>query len=44
VCPNSDGACAVIFASQQMVKKLGIKKAAWVKGVGFAAKNSFWRQ
>jgi acetyl-CoA C-acetyltransferase len=42
VCPNSDGACAVIFASQKMVKKLGVKKAAWVKGVGFAGEEQFF--
>jgi acetyl-CoA C-acetyltransferase len=34
VCPTSDGACAVIFASEKMAKKLA-GKPAWVKGVGF---------
>jgi len=33
-CPASDGACAVIFGSEDAVKRLG-KKAAWIKGVGF---------
>jgi len=41
VCPNSDGACAVIFASQKMVKKLG-RKAAWVKGVGYRGEEYFF--
>ncbi len=40
VCPNSDGACAVIFTSEEMVKKLG-RKAAWVKGVGYAGEE-YW--
>lgn len=35
VCPASDGACAVIFASGEKAKELG-KKAAWIKGVGYA--------
>lgn len=34
VCPTSDGACATIFASEEVAKKLGAK-AAWVKGIGF---------
>jgi len=34
VCPASDGACALIFASEGTAKRLG-KKAAWIKGVGF---------
>ncbi|MFH1090403.1 MAG: hypothetical protein V1742_02420 [Pseudomonadota bacterium] len=41
VCPNSDGACAVIFASEEMVRKLG-KKAAWVKGVGYRGEEQFF--
>jgi len=41
VCPNSDGACAVIFASEKMAKKLG-RKAAWVKGVGYRGEEYFF--
>lgn len=40
VCPNSDGACAVIFASEDMVKKIR-QKPAWVKGVGFSG-DEYW--
>jgi acetyl-CoA C-acetyltransferase len=40
VCPTSDGACAMIFASEKMAKKLG-KKAAWVKGVGYSGEE-YW--
>ena len=42
VCPNSDGACAVLFASEKMVKKLGLKKVAWVKGVGYRGEEYFF--
>jgi acetyl-CoA C-acetyltransferase len=41
VCPNSDGVCAVIFASDKMAKKLG-RKAAWVKGVGYRGEEYFF--
>jgi len=41
VCPNSDGACAVIFASDKMIRKLG-KKAAWVKGVGYRGEEYYF--
>lgn len=41
VCPNSDGACAVLFASEEWVKKLGIKPA-WVKGVGYRGEEQFF--
>ena len=41
VCPNSDGACAVIFASEEMVRKLG-RKAAWVKGVGYRGEEQYF--
>ena len=41
VCPNSDGACAVIFASERMAKKIG-RKAAWVKGVGYRGEEYFF--
>jgi len=41
VCPNSDGACAVIFASAEMARKLG-RKAAWVKGIGYRGEEYFF--
>jgi acetyl-CoA C-acetyltransferase len=34
VCPTSDGACAVIFASKETAEKLA-NKPAWIKGIGF---------
>jgi len=40
VCPTSDGACAMLFASEKMAKKLA-KKAAWVKGVGYSGEE-YW--
>ena len=40
VCPNSDGACAMIFASEEKVKKLG-RKVAWIKGVGYRG-DEYW--
>ena len=40
VCPQSDGACAVIFASEEKAKKI-CKKPAWVKGVGFRGEEYF---
>jgi acetyl-CoA C-acetyltransferase len=41
VCPTSDGACAVIFASRDKVKKFG-RKAAWVRGVGYRGEEYFF--
>ena len=41
VCPNSDGACAVIFASAEKAKKIS-KNPAWVKGVGYRGDESFF--
>jgi len=41
VCPNSDGACAVIFASEKMAKRL-CKKPAWIKGVGYRGEEQFF--
>lgn len=41
VCPNSDGACAVIFASREFARKCG-KKVAWVKGVGYRGEEQFF--
>jgi len=40
VCPNSDGACAVIFASEEQVKKMSVRPA-WVKGLGFCG-DEYW--
>ena len=40
VCPNSDGACAVIFASERMAERLG-RRTAWVKGVGYSG-DEYW--
>ncbi|MCX5851250.1 MAG: hypothetical protein NT072_04255 [Deltaproteobacteria bacterium] len=40
VCPTSDGACAVIFASEEKAKKI-CKKPAWIKGVGFRGEEYF---
>lgn len=41
VCPGSDGACAVIMASERMVKKLGLKPA-WIRGVGYSGEEAFF--
>lgn len=41
VCPNSDGACALIFASEEWVKKLN-RPTAWVKGVGYRGEEQFF--
>jgi len=40
VCPNSDGACAMIFASEKMANKIG-KKVSWVKGLGYSGEE-YW--
>lgn len=40
VCPSSDGACAVIFASGEKAKRFA-KKAAWVKGLHYAGDEHF---
>ncbi|MFH1349324.1 MAG: hypothetical protein ABII26_00140 [Pseudomonadota bacterium] len=40
VCPNSDGACAVIFASEEKAKKIR-EQSAWVKGVGYRG-DEYW--
>lgn len=39
-CPRSDGACAVIFASERFVKARGAS-AAWIKGVGSLSDTYF---
>jgi len=40
VCPNSDGACAVIMACEEKAKKI-CSKPAWIKGVGYAGEE-YW--
>lgn len=40
VCPNSDGACAIIFASEEKAKKM-CDKPAWVKGLSFHGEE-YW--
>lgn len=41
VCPSSDGACAVIFASKEKARRFP-KKAAWVKGLHYAGDEHFF--
>lgn len=41
VCPASDGACAVIMASEEAAKKLKGPKA-WIKGVGYCGEQAFF--
>ena len=41
VCPSSDGACAVIFASEEKAKRLA-KKPAWVKGLCYIGDEHFF--
>jgi len=41
VCPQSDGACAVIFASEEAAKKIG-RKTAWVKGLSFRGQEFYF--
>jgi acetyl-CoA C-acetyltransferase len=41
VCPTSDGACAVIFASKDKLKRFG-RKPAWVKGVGYRGEEYYF--
>ncbi len=41
VCPTSDGACAVIFASEEKAKRLS-PKAAWIKGVGYRGEETYF--
>ena len=40
VCPTSDGACAVVLASEEKAKKI-CKKPAWIKGLGFRGEEFF---
>ena len=41
VCPNSDGACALIFASEEVAKKMN-RPVAWVKGIGYRGEEQFF--
>jgi len=41
VCPSSDGACAVIFASKDKAKRFP-RKAAWVKGLYYVGDEHFY--
>ena len=41
VCPSSDGACVVIFASQEKAKSFP-KKPAWVKGLSYCGDEHFF--
>ncbi len=40
VCPSSDGACAVIFASQDKARKI-TDTPAWVRGLGYCGEE-YW--
>jgi acetyl-CoA C-acetyltransferase len=40
VCPTSDGACAMIFASEEKAKKM-CRRPAWIKGLGFCG-DEYW--
>jgi acetyl-CoA C-acetyltransferase len=39
-CPSSDGACAIIFASEEKARKLA-SQPAWIKGAGQITDNYF---
>jgi acetyl-CoA C-acetyltransferase len=39
VCPASDGACAAIFVSEDVAKKM--ENPAWIKGVGYCG-DEYW--
>lgn len=41
VCPSSDGACAVIFASEDAARRLS-PCPVWVKGVGYCGEEHFF--
>jgi len=41
ICPSSDGAAAVIFASEEKAKRFS-KKAAWVKGLYYTGDEHFF--
>ncbi len=39
-CPSSDGACAVVFASEDVARKL-VERPAWIRGAGQITDNYF---
>lgn len=39
-CPRSDGACAIVFASERFIRRRGLQ-AAWVNGVGSCSDTYF---
>jgi len=39
--PESDGVCALLLASEEKVKSLGIKDIAWIKGLSWIA-DTYW--
>lgn len=41
VCPASDGACAIIMASERKAKTLAGPKA-WIKGIGYCGEQAFF--
>ncbi len=40
ICPSSDGACAMLFASEEWAKKTK-NRPAWIKGMGFRGDEYF---
>lgn len=43
VCPNSDGACAVIFASEERAEKIS-DSLAWIRGLSYCGDESFFAE
>lgn len=43
-CPFTDGAACVVIASEDAVKKLGVKKPVWFKGIGQASSGKLSSQ
>ena len=41
VCPNSDGACAVIFASADKARQLR-SRPAWIRGIGYRGEETYF--
>lgn len=39
--PESDGVCALLLASEEKVKSLGVKDIAWIKGLSWIA-DTYW--
>ncbi len=42
ISPPSDGAAAVVMASQDAVKKLKVETPVWIKGVGWCIDTTMW--